>query len=220
MRNPSQLNAEIAVVRLGGQDVFLAPGTPMAPFGTLPWNETVVSGPAPQRLGRRVGDDAAPSRHPRHAWSARRQLRLTPDEGLEGTVTFTFTGLDALARRLEERNEDETERRRALEDEVKADMTDGGSEVTLTEYAGLVRRRCAAGRDFRGQGAWMGAHGRLARTGSRRHIRRGESACFRACDAHYMPCISTFLHQLEDEVSVDLPPGWTVSSVPRRAAPT
>jgi hypothetical protein len=211
MRNPSQLNAEIAVVRLGGQDVYLAPGTPMAPFGTLPWNETGVSG---LRLNPSGGvwvltpvPPATASRLERRA-----ELRLTPDAGLEGTVTFTFTGLDALARRLEERNEDETERRRALEDEVQADMT-GGSTVTLSNTpewtdsdAPLVATfqvkvpgwaRAAGARALVPVGIFAGANRHVFEHATRTH----------AVYFHY-------LHQVEDDVRVDLPPGWSVSSVP------
>jgi hypothetical protein len=211
MRNPSQLNAEIAVVRLGGQDVYLSPGTPMAPFGTLPWNETGVSG---LRLNHSGGvwvstpvPPASASRLERRA-----ELRLTPDDGLEGTVTFTFTGLDALARRLGERNEDETERRRALEDEVKADMT-GGSEVTLSNTPDWTRSDAPLVAIFQVKvPGWARAAGSRALVpvgifaGANRHVFE------HATRTH--PVYFHYLHQIEDEVRVDLPPGWSVSSVP------
>lgn len=211
MRNPSQLNTEIAVVRLGGQDIFLAPGMHLAPFGTLAWNDTAVSG---LRLNESGGVWVTTPLPPASASRLERKatLRLTPDEGLEGTVTFTFTGLDALARRLEERNEDDTERRRVLEDEVKRDMT-AGSEVTLTGSPNwsdidspLVAvfdvkvpgwARTAGSRALVPVGVFAGANRHIFEHATRLH-------------AVYFP----FPHQVEDEVSVELPQGWTVGSVP------
>ena len=35
--NPNDLNSNIVVVTLDGKDLFLDPGTALAPFGTLPW---------------------------------------------------------------------------------------------------------------------------------------------------------------------------------------
>jgi hypothetical protein len=40
------------------------------------------------------------------------QLKLTTEGDLEGKLTVTFTGLEALDRRIRQRNEDETRRRK------------------------------------------------------------------------------------------------------------
>jgi hypothetical protein len=57
-------------------------------------------------------------------------LKLTPRGTLEGKLTVTYTGQEALWRRLEERNEDDTDRKQFLEDQIKADIP-AGSEVDL-----------------------------------------------------------------------------------------
>ena len=212
LRNPSQLNAVVALVRLGGQDVFLAPGTPYAPFGMLPWSETVVMGLRLNESGgvwvRTPLPPASASRLERTA-----SLRLMPDASVEGTMTFTFTGLNALAHRLEERNEDDTERRRRLENEAKADLADGG-EVTLTNTpdwsdgdAPLVANfdikmpgwaRTVGARALVPVGIFAGANRHVFEHATRTH-------------AVYFH----FPHQLADDVTIDLPPGWKVSSVPQ-----
>ena len=51
--NPNDLNSNVVVVTLDGKDLFLDPGTALAPFGTLPWAETDVSG---LRLTKDGGD--------------------------------------------------------------------------------------------------------------------------------------------------------------------
>ncbi len=211
LRNPSQLNAEIAVVRLGGQDIFLAPGVRMAPFGTLPWNDTAVTG---LRLNESGGVWVTTPLPPASASRLERKavLRLTPDAGLEGTVTFTFTGLDALGRRLEERNEDDTERRRVLEDEVKRDLT-AGSEVTLdgTPNWSDIDSPLVAVFDVKVPGwARMAGARALVPVGifaeANRHV-------FEHATRKYAVYFH-FLHQMDDDVAIDLPQGWKVSSLP------
>jgi Domain of Unknown Function with PDB structure (DUF3857)/Transglutaminase-like superfamily len=212
MRNPGQLNTAVAVVKLGDQDIFLAPGIPFAPFGTLAWNDTAVKG---LRLNDSGGVWVTTPLPPAPASRLERKatLHLTPDAGLEGTVTFTFTGLDALGRRLEERNEDDTERRRRLEDEVKGDMNSAG-EVTLTNAPEWSNGDAPLVAIFNVK---VPGWGRLAGTralvpvdifaGGNRHVFE------HATRVH--PVYFHFPHQLEDDVTIDLPAGWTVGSVPQ-----
>jgi len=212
MRNPSQLNTVIAVVRLGDSEVFLAPGVPFAPFGTLAWNETAVKG---LRLNEAGGVWVTTPLPPASASRLERKaaLHLTSDASLEGTVTFTFTGLSALAQRLEERNEDDAERRRHLEDEVKADIGSSG-EVTLTNTPAWSNGDIplVAVFDVRvpGWGHLAGTHALVPVdifAGGNRHVFEHQTRIH--------PIYFHALHQLEDDVTIDPPAGWTVSSVPQ-----
>src|SRR5208283_3611734 len=47
------------------------------------------------------------------------ELKLSENGDLEGKLSVTYTGLEGLRRRVEERNEDEVARKKYLEDEVK-----------------------------------------------------------------------------------------------------
>jgi hypothetical protein len=47
-------------------------------------------------------------------------LKLNEEGGLEGTVTVTYTGLEALQQRLNERLSDETRKKEYLEEELKS----------------------------------------------------------------------------------------------------
>ena len=40
----SRLDADVILVKVNGQDLYLDPGTPFISFGMLPWSETGVSG--------------------------------------------------------------------------------------------------------------------------------------------------------------------------------
>ncbi len=51
--------------------------------------------------------------------SRKADLKMTDQGGLEGKVTVTFSGLEALSLRLEIRNQDETARTKYIEDVVR-----------------------------------------------------------------------------------------------------
>jgi hypothetical protein len=212
MRNPGQLNAAIAVVRLGGQDVFLAPGVRFAPFGMLPWHETAVKG---LRLNEAGGVWVTTPLPPASASRLERKaaLHLTADGGLEGSVTLTFTGSDALAQRLEERNEDDTERRRWLEDGIKGAMS-GAGEVSLSNTPEWSNGDAPLVAMFSVRlPGWAHLAGSRALVpvdifaGGNRHVFE-----------HQTRLHSIYFHfpyQLADDVTIDLPAGWKVSSVPQ-----
>jgi Domain of Unknown Function with PDB structure (DUF3857)/Transglutaminase-like superfamily len=212
MRNPGQLNAVIAVARLGDQEVYLAPGVPFAPFGTLAWNETAVKG---VRLNEAGGVWVTTPLPPASASRLERKatLHLASDASLEGTVTFTFSGLSALAQRLEERNEDEAERRRRLEEEVRVDIG-SGVEVTLTNtpewsngdapLVAIFSVKVPGWAHFAGKRALVPA-GIFA--DGNRHVFEHQTRVH--------PIYFHTRHQLADDVTIDLPAGWTVTSVPQ-----
>ena len=58
-------------------------------------------------------------------------LKLSDTGDLEGKLTITFTGLEAMRRRVEMRNEDETNRKKFLEDQVN-EYVPAAFEVELT----------------------------------------------------------------------------------------
>ncbi len=91
---------------------YFDPGRAFTPFGLLPWMETGVTG---LRLNKDGGSwiettlpESSVSRIERKA-----DLKLSQETGeLEGKLTVTFTGLEALGLRVEERHEDETNRKK------------------------------------------------------------------------------------------------------------
>lgn len=212
LRNPSQLNGRVAVVKLNGANVFLAPNTPFAPFGMLPWLETAVQGLRIDQSGtnwvRTPVPKSTDSRLVRKA-----VMRLAADSDLEGTVTLSYTGLYALTRRLEERNEDDSARRQLLEDDLKSQMT-GSGEVTLANAPNWADEDAPLVAIFNVRlPAWAHTVGRRALVpvdifaGARRHDFE-HSTRTHAIYFHYP-------HRLDDEITIDLPSGWKVDSVPQ-----
>jgi hypothetical protein len=212
LMNPAQLNSNLVLVNLGGKELYLDPGTPFAPFGVLPWNETAVKGLRLDKGGGSWIDTPLPppadSRILRKA-----KLQLTSSGTLEGKITITYTGLEALWRRLEEHNEDDTDRKQFLEDQVKADVP-SGIEVSLTNTPDWNSSdpTLVAEYDLKVPG-WAAAAGQRALMtvglfgGSQKHTFE------HAVRIH--PLYFSFPHQSEDDVTIDLPAGWQVSSVPQ-----
>jgi hypothetical protein len=106
------------LIKLKGKDIYCTPGVKFAPFGLLPWSETGVQGlkldkeggtwiktPLPQSSASRIERKA--------------DLELSNAGDLQGKLTLTFTGLEAMYRRTDERNENESGRKKYLEDQVK-----------------------------------------------------------------------------------------------------
>ena len=129
-----QMPTEIAVVTLDGKPLYLDPGTPGAPFGIVSWEKSNVPGfkfvkgqPAELLVvAEQKEKDAVLHRAA--------DLRLNEDK-LEGTITATYSGQEALRVRVRSHDEDEASRTKAFEDEVKGWFPDGAT-VKLVELKG------------------------------------------------------------------------------------
>ncbi|HWR35434.1 MAG TPA: DUF3857 domain-containing protein [Clostridia bacterium] len=126
----NKLNSNVVLVKVNGKDVYCDPGAAFTPLGLLPWQETGVGG---LRLDKEGGTwietsvpTSAESRIERKA-----DLKLTDTGDLEGKLTITFVGLEALQRRIEQRHSDEADRKKFLEDQVK-EYIPAASEVDLS----------------------------------------------------------------------------------------
>jgi hypothetical protein len=210
--NPNDLNSNVVVVTLDGKELYLDPGTPLVPFGTLPWSETAV-------LGLRLAKDGGTWIHTPLSKSTdsrterKARLKLTPSGTLEGKVTVTYTGQEALWRRLEERNEDDADRKQFLEDQIKSDIP-SGAEVELSnrpDWDGASQPLVAE--------YGLKLPGWAARAGQRSLLPVG---LFGAQEKHAFqhtvrihPLYFNFPHQSADSVSIELPAAWQVSSVPK-----
>jgi hypothetical protein len=129
-----QLNGEVAYVKAGDKEYYLDPGTPFCPFGLLPAYRTGVQG---LRLSAEGGVFVkTPEPLPEQATVVHKAaLKLSEDGALEGTLETTYTGQEALERRLSNKENDEAGRRKSLEDELK-DLLPTGAEVTLEQVTG------------------------------------------------------------------------------------
>lgn len=128
--NARQLNSNLIVATVSGQDRFLDPGVPFTPFGLLPWYETAVRALRLDANGDKWVNTPIPA--PGDARIERTaNLKLEQGGTLAGKVTIRFTGMEGAWRRLQERNEDDTERKQFLEEQLR-DLVPSGTEVKLT----------------------------------------------------------------------------------------
>ena len=207
-----KLDANVVLVKVNGKDVFCDPGAAFAPYGLLPWNETFVKGLRLDKDGGSWIETPLPAGADSRV---ERTAKLKFDEstgGLEGTLTISFTGLEAWQRRVEERNQDEAERKKYLEDQVReyipaaieVEQTNNpdwsGSEPPLVgEYTLKVP-------------GWASAAGRRALM---------SVGLFSATEKHLFdhanrvhPIYFEYPFQKVDDVTVQLPLGWQVTSAP------
>jgi hypothetical protein len=128
--NARDLHTYVVIVKMNGKDVYFDPGSAFTPYGMLPWPETNSPG---LRLDKDGGTwiltatpESGDSRIERKA-----DLKLTEEGSLEGKLTVTYSGLEAASLRVEERNQDETTRKKLLEDQVRYTVP-AAIEVELT----------------------------------------------------------------------------------------
>jgi hypothetical protein len=207
----SKLDANLVLVKLNGKDIFCDPGGEFTPFGLLAWPETGVAG---LRLDKDGGTwiitklpESSESRIERKA-----DLKQSDEGDLEGKLTLTFTGLEALRWRVEERNQDEVERKKALEEQVKA-YVPAAIEVDLTNKPDWSSSSPSLVAEFNLKiPGWVSAAGRRALVpvgvfaGTEKHLFEHAN--------RVQPVYFQFPFQKVDDISIQLPLSWQVSSLP------
>src|SRR5882724_5134050 len=215
--NPQQLNSSLVIVDLGGKQMYLDPGIPCTPFGMLPWNETAVRALKLDKDGGSWVNTPLPvpsaSRLERKA-----QLKLDAQGTLTGKLTIRYTGLEAGWRRFEERNEDDTDRKQFLEDQLKLTVP-SGINVTLTNTPDWSHadEPLVAEYDLKVPG-WASAAGqrqlvRVALFGNE------DDRAF----AHAMrtqPIYFEFPYEHADDIRIEMPAGRHIDSLPRGSSTT
>jgi hypothetical protein len=207
-----KLDAGLVLVKLNGKDLFLDPGGAFTPFGMLRWDETAVSG---LKLDKDGGSWVQTSLPESSASQIQRKadLKLTLGGDLEGKLIVTFTGLEGLRRRVDERNEDDTGRKKALEDEVKSYIP-VGSEVELTKQPDWASSEIPLVAEFSLKvpgWAILSGHHALFPVG----IFGGTEKHVFEHSERINPIYFEFPSQELDEVTVQVPAGWQISSLPK-----
>jgi hypothetical protein len=138
-----QFDSEIAIVMAGGREWLLDPATPFCPFGLVRWtctDTTSIMTGQHTSLFRTM-----PASLPEEAWTKRElALRLGPEGDLSGSAKVTFTGQEALLRRLEYLEEDEAAVKKHLQAEMAA-LLPSGARVNIRS----VENMKSSGEDVR-----------------------------------------------------------------------
>jgi hypothetical protein len=209
--NYNPLIEDAVLVKLNGKDIFNDPGSFFSPFGVLPWELTGVPG---LRLDKDGGSWLhIPTPDPDVSCVQRKaSLNVTTDGDLEGKLTVTYSGLEAIWRRSSQHNADEAARKKFLEDQVR-ELIPVGIDVELTNQPDWTHSSVDLTADFD-----LKVPGWVSGAGKRALMPVGlfsnpEKHIFEHSDREH-PIYFTFPYRELDDVTIDLPPGWQVSSLP------
>ena len=210
--NSHELNTNVVLVKLNGKDLYFDPGAKFTPFGMLPWSETAVAG---LRLDKNGGTWFQTPIEGSEASEVQRSadFKLSDDGSLEGKLKVTYTGLAALSRRVEERNEDDTARKKYLEDEVK-EVVPVGIDVELTNTPAWNSSDDSLVAEFnlKVQG-WLSSAGRRALLPAGFFV-APEKHMFEHANRVYPVYFSCPFRKIDD-VTVQLPLAWQVTGIPK-----
>jgi hypothetical protein len=206
-----KLDANVVLVKLDGKDLYFDPGAAFTPFGLLTWSETGTVGLRLDGDGgvwiRTTLPQSTASQIQRNA-----KLKLSDTGDLEGKLTVTYTGLEAMYRRLEERNADEVARKKLLEDQIKEQIP-VAAELELTNKPDWSSSETplVAELDIKIPG-WVSSAGKRAVLPVG-FFGAHEKRIFEHANRVH-PIYFEYPNQKVDDVTIELPPGWQVSSVP------
>jgi hypothetical protein len=211
VRDSHRLNANVILVKVSGKDVYCDPGGAFTPYGLLQWSETGVQG---LRLDKDGGTwvqttlpEPSDSRIERKA-----NLRLSETGDLEGQLTITFTGLEALQRRVDERNQDEIERKKFIEEQAK-EYIPAASEIDLTNKPDWSSSSPSLVAEFSLKiPGWVSGSGRRALFPVGIFSASEKRVFDRAERVH--PIYFEFPFEKLDDVTIAMPLGWQIGSLP------
>jgi hypothetical protein len=213
LMNLSQLNADVTVLKLDGKDIFCDPGSKFAPFGILPWEETFVKGLRLDKDGGTWVDTSLP-RSAESKIERKADVKMNEEDGsLSGKLTVTFSGLEALWRRNEMHNQDEAERKKFLEEQVK-EFIPVGIDVELTNHPewDIAAPTLVATYDLKVPG-WASAAGRRALLPFGLFSASEKQLFDHTNRVH--PVYFQYPFEKSDDVTIELPLTWQVSSLPK-----
>jgi hypothetical protein len=206
------LRDNVVLVQLNGKDIYLDPGTAFTPFLLLPWNETATPGIRLDNHGgawiRTPLPDSAESQIQRKA-----RFKLSEAGDLEGNLTVTYTGLEAMYQRLRVRNSDEVGRKEYLEELVK-EQVPAAAEVELTNKPDWSSSETPLQAEFAVKVPnWTSNTGRrvLVPVGI---FAAAEKHVFESVDRVH-PIYFAYPYSKRDDVTIELPPEWQAMTAPQ-----
>ena len=206
-----KLNANVVLVKLNGKDLYFDPGAEFTPFGLLTWSETGVPGLKLDKDGGTWIQTTLPASS-ESSIERKAKLKLSDTGDLEGKLTVTYTGLEAMYHRLDVRHADAVARKKFLEERVK-------TQVPVVIEAELTNQP-----DWSGSETPLVAEfdvkipGWASNAGKRVLIPAGvftggEKHTFEHANRVH-PIYFEYPYEKVDDVTIELPSGWQVSSVP------
>jgi transglutaminase-like putative cysteine protease len=206
------LHTYVVVVKINGKDLYFDPGSAFTPYGMLPWPETSSQGLKLDKDGGAWITTALPESADSQI-ERKADLKLTQEGSLEGKLTVTYSGLEASSLRVEERNQDDTSRKKLLEDQVRYSVP-AAIEVELTNKPdwSAAQPKMVAEFDLKVPG-WVSGAGSHALLSVGIFGAQEKRMYEHTTRVH--PLYFHYTSQKQDDVTIELPLGWKVSNLPK-----
>ena len=210
-----QLDDYIAIVVVGGKEIYLDPGEARCPYGLLHWKHTVAGGIRLQAGGPVVRTT------PANTYMQATESRIgdvTIDAGgnVTGTIRFIMAGQDALHWRQLALKNDAEEVKKQFKEAVREDIPDG-VQAEFDHFLGLDDWNVNLM-------ATVQITGNIGTVTGKRLFLPGlflESHAkhpFVTEDKRTIPIDVHYAREQQDDVAYHLPPGYTVESAPQAAS--
>ena len=131
----SQLDDYIAIVEIGGKEVFVDPGQKMCPFGILHWKHSIVGGLRLSANGPGYAVTPAGA-YTENSVGRVADLTLDADKNVTGTVRYVLSGQEALRWRQMSLKNDQDEVKKQFKESIRDDIPDG-MEADFDHFLGL-----------------------------------------------------------------------------------
>lgn len=212
--SPSQFDDYIAIVEVGGKEIYLDPGQKGCPFGVLQWAHTLTGGLRESPTGSQIGRTPALT-YKQNAANYVADLTVDADGNMQGSARIVLNGSDALQWRQQALENDEEEVRKKFVEELEQDLPDGTKAefdhfVGLTDYdSNLMAIIKLSGNVGIPTGKRMLLPALFFETRAK-HPFVAQNKRTTPIDVHF-PRMET------DDVVYHLPPGYSVESAPHTA---
>ncbi len=209
-----QLDDYIAVVTIGGKDVYLDPGQAMCPFGLLHWKHTMAGGL------RANGKSATIAMTPGNTYMQNLMQRvadmdIAPDGGVAGSIRIVMNGQDALHWRQMAIRNDAGEVKKEFNEWLRG-LTPEGVTVDFDHFLALDDYNSNLIGIVKVSGQLGSATGKRYFLPGSFFESRGKHP-FVAEEHREIPVDVHFPVRIIDDVTYRLPDGYTVESAPQAA---
>ncbi len=206
-----QLDAEIALVRLNGKEIYLDPGTRFCPYGLVRWIYTSSSAMSLTKNGGTF-ITVPPATQDKAVIKRLANLDLSQDGSVKGEITVEFKGGEALEHRVETLFTDEAGKTKLLETELKQ-WVPSGATVKLLEVQGWESKDASLVARFSFE------HPAYATPTGKRLLtppylfRTNNKETFTLAERTY-PVYFPYAFAEVDKVLINVPSGYSVESIP------
>ncbi len=212
--SPSQFDDYIAIVDVGGKEVYLDPGQRGCPFGVLQWAHTLAGGLRESLTGSQIARTPALT-YKQNSASYVADLTVDTEGNIQGSAHIQLNGSDALYWRQKALENSGDEVSKQFIEDLEGDLPEG-VKAELDHFVGL-------GDYDSNLMAIVNLSGSIGTATGKRMILPGlffETRAkhpFVAQDKRTTPIDVHFPRLETDDVVYHLPPGYTVESAPHTA---